>query len=241
MLALAGCARGTGDGSSVVIPTVTGLAPGVTLVAEWSETGGFTMPGEMMLRPPRLMVYADGTAIADAERSLTLDAAELSSLVGAQRSALAGLGASVKMGAGRGVADATDAVLRVRLADGALQSVTAYALEPDLGYPARLVAAKQRMTELWRRVMDRGTPYASAQVRVVGDPTQYAGGQASAWPRSVPLPAATPDSWGTKLYVIEATDAGAVKAAWPANRWTASTLPDGTVINVSWRYLVPGE
>jgi hypothetical protein len=242
VLVLAGCAQEPTAGDyRGVIPTVSNLAPGQTVVAEWSETGGFTTPGDILLRPPSLVVYVDGTAIASAERTLNLGTTDVYSLVQALRADLAGMPAKVEMGAGHGVADATDAVLRVRLADNTIQSVTAYALEPDLGYPDRLVAAKKRMTDLWHRVTDQGTPYTSARARVVADPTQSSDGQARAWPEGIPVPPAAADSWGTKVYLIEATDAGPVKAAWPVNRWSPAILPDGTAVNVGWRYLLPTE
>jgi len=240
VLLVAGCAQA--PAGPVVIPTVSGQAPATTTVAEWLEAGGDTSAGWLAIRASRLIVYADGTAIADANRTLALTRDELTDLVGRLRQGLAGLDAHVKSRGAELVMDATTTVLRVRLADGGVQSVDAYALslDTDLDYPGRLVAATNLMKEMRQRVADHGTAYTANAVRVVAE---LGGGGTSVpeWPATVPVP-----SGASGVYVLDRTEAAPVVAQWPTGStdgyaWPEARLPDGTIVAVAWRYLLPSE
>src|SRR5262245_40944082 len=52
-------------------PAVT-LPSGRQLVALTRYEGGFVTPGWSLIQPPKIAVYADGLAVADASRTLTL-------------------------------------------------------------------------------------------------------------------------------------------------------------------------
>jgi hypothetical protein len=244
VLLVAGCADRPAPTGPVVIPTVSGQPAATTTVAEWVESGGFSAPGSQLIRPPMLVVYADGTAIADADRTLALTSDELGDLVGGLRQDLAGLGEHATSRDGELVMDASTTVLRVRLADGGVQSVSAYALfvDEDFGFAQRLVAAKKLMTQVRQRVTDQGTPYASDQVRLVAERIDNGASPLGDWPASVPVPV----SASPGVYVIERTDAGPVVAQWPSEHTSSFggsplRLPDGTVVRVMWRYLLPSE
>src|SRR6266542_2107116 len=110
---VAGCARTggetTGEGSTSPVVFLPGPAQ---LVAALRFDGGFVPPGWLAIRAPRLAVYSDGRAVADADRALTLTSQELSDLVGMLRSDLAGQPATASPRAdGQAVADAATTVL----------------------------------------------------------------------------------------------------------------------------------
>src|SRR5262249_53755444 len=50
-------------------------------IASWTLTGGFTTAGVRALRPPRVVIYSDGEAIADAAYRTRLDLDDLQSLL----------------------------------------------------------------------------------------------------------------------------------------------------------------
>ena len=92
-------------------------------------------PGDLKIRAPRVAVYSDGTAVADADRSMMLTADEVSAFVGEVGQRLAELPAKVTPSGGMTVTDVPDTVLKVLRADGATRSVTAYGLGLQRGYP----------------------------------------------------------------------------------------------------------
>lgn len=59
-------------------------------VAQWLQVGDLVAPGIGAVRPPHLVVYADGRAIADAAHELRLPAGEVKDLVKALKRDLAG-------------------------------------------------------------------------------------------------------------------------------------------------------
>jgi hypothetical protein len=140
---LGGCARFTDDPGSgpVVLPTDP-----ATRVASRIVAGGFVPIGYNEITPPRLAVYADGTAIADAARQLSLTSAETTDLVRGLRRDLSGLPASPKPLGKNAVADAATTTLTVLGADGKTISVSAYALG-ILHYDAALTAADERIRQ----------------------------------------------------------------------------------------------
>src|SRR5439155_12013228 len=106
--------------------SATGPNPGA--VALWRLSGGFVGPGVTGLRPPRLAVYPDRRAIADARYTGDLTAAELTDLVNRLTQDLRDPAAASKRPGTPTVADAPDTVLTVRSAAGEF-TVTALGLQ----------------------------------------------------------------------------------------------------------------
>jgi hypothetical protein len=235
---LGGCARFTDDPGSgpVVLPTDP-----ATRVASRIVAGGFVPIGYNEITPPRLAVYADGTAIADAARQLSLTSAETTDLVRGLRRDLSGLPASPKPLGKNAVADAATTTLTVLGADGKTISVSAYALG-ILHYDAALTAADERIDKLSKRVAEQGKPYVSARIRLVAVPQQGTG-TSPRWPDTVPIPSKKD---GRMVLVSDLADsvAQAAIAAFPEKfngPWDTFTTPGGDTLAVSWRYLLPDE
>jgi hypothetical protein len=238
-----GCARpAQGPGEPPIgLPT-----SGAAVVAEWSEEGGFVPPGWNEIRAPRLVVYADGTVIADANATITLTADEVTALVGELQRDLGGLPVVVHGGAENIVADASTTVLTVIRPDGELASVRAYALVIEgADYPDKLVAASRAMQKVWERA-SAGSPYQADGVRIVAYGSEHSGTNPKAWPKNVPAPQRVSAAGDFPLYEVKRADATAVLAAFPASvaaspGWHEATLPDGTKVLLAWRYLLPHE
>jgi hypothetical protein len=140
--------------------TPTGPSAAATeVVAQLRFTGGFAA-NRNRTAPPALVVYADGTAVADGKQALRLDDRELEALLDALRADLAAQPAAVSP-SGYAINDAMTASLSVLTADGTrLQTVTANGLQELPGaFPPRLVDALDRLTGLAAQVRQQGTPH----------------------------------------------------------------------------------
>ena len=246
---VAGCARspsgGDGGDGGVVLPT----GGAAVSVAAWRLEGGFVPAGMRAISAPRLVVYSDGRAVADAERMLTLTVRETGELVGALRHDLAGLPATATpRPGGPQVADAATSVLEVRGADGRLQSVQAYALEIVQGYPRSIYAARDRLAPLAERVARDGVPYTSDRIRLVAERREEAGAGSTVapWPAGVPVPSTVDGQSGVRVLDLAGVQSEAAALALPRDlvqpgTWPLRRTPDGGLLAVSWRYLLPGE
>jgi hypothetical protein len=215
------------------------------VVASYGNGGGFVPYAWHLLEGPRMVVYSDGRAVADARRTLTLTSAELSDLVHGLRRQLSGLGPTVTARGATQVMDASSVTLRVRRDDQTLQSVSAYALSADLGYPDRLVQARDRLEQLAVRVLHDGAPYTSDRILLVAETRTGDEPAAAAWPQTVALPAAGADP-GVRTAVLSGEAAQAVASDLPGQAWREGPWPvlqrtDGARYGVAWRYLTPEE
>src|SRR5262245_12312474 len=133
-VALGGCSDGPASGP-VVLPSAAKSRVTARLVG-----GGLVAPGYNELTGPSVAVYADGTAIADAAKQLSLTAQETVDLVAAMRRDLSRMPARPQPNGPNFVADAGTTSLSVLGADGKMTTVSAYALD-ILDYDKPLKAA----------------------------------------------------------------------------------------------------
>lgn len=237
---VAGCASA---GTGVSPDDLVVLPSGSPQVMAASRTvGGFVPPGWTFIEAPRVVVYSDGRAIADARRMLVLSPTEVADLVRALRLDLRGFGPTATTPEGQFVADAPSTVLQVRTATG-LQSVEAYALGIVEGYPHRLVAAQDRLETLAQRVVGGGGPYRADRVRLVAE-ERFEADRVRDWPAEVPLP--TVNAMGVRVADLGGVTAIALVGAIPqvgeeSGVWPVLRLPDGSLVGVAWRYLLPDE
>jgi hypothetical protein len=139
---MTGCARTDAKQESELL--LTWPTGEVQLVAAYAvESSPIDLPAYRLFDPPKVLVYSDGRVIADASRELSLANKELSDLVHALRRDLDGLGPVAR--ARTNIMDADTTVLRVRMADGELYSVDAYALGDR--HPDRLRDALAQFVE----------------------------------------------------------------------------------------------
>jgi hypothetical protein len=207
------------------------------------HTGGFVPPGWTFIDAPRVVVYSDGRAVADASRVLTLSPVEVAELTRQLRRDLRGLDATVTSRQGDTVADAPSTVLQVRTATGEVQSVQAYALGIVDGYPRELVAARGRLENLAKRITTDGTVYTGARVLLVAEERSDATVVAD-WPATLPVPPV--NSAGVRVADVNAADAAALLKVVPpvyelSGPWPVLRLPDGSLVGLAWRYLLPDE
>ncbi|MEU7874243.1 hypothetical protein [Dactylosporangium sp. NPDC049140] len=229
-------------------------------LATWELTGGLTAAGIAALRPPRLVVYGDGDAIADATYHSRLDRDQLRTLANGLADDLRASVSQKKPTPTPTIADAPVTKVSVWTPTGPL-AFTAEGLDelkPDHVYPAVLYNARDRLATVHRTVSATAQPYLATRVRVVAvpalegqagtgspivpDPSPTA--TANPWPTGITLP--SPDSEGLRRTDLDGDAARAAvrmltrdldqRGAWPSYRMT-----DGTVVRASWRYLLPTE
>jgi hypothetical protein len=246
---LLACARAGEPGPGGVDPIV--FPPGQPTLVAWYEVGGGFVPRSWsLMEGPRLVVYSDGRAVADSRRVLVLPADEVAEFIRATRADLKGLDRTVDVGAAHQIADAPTTRMTVYTGDAGLQSVSAYALGETMGYPPRLLDARDRMEALAKRVGDEGSPYSSDRLRIVLEPLVDREATVTEWPAAVPLPPLLEGGGkagvGLRTAVLTGDDAAGVARALPdawrsGYPWPIVRLPDGTRYGVAWRYLLPDE
>jgi hypothetical protein len=235
---LAGCTssrhRATGPAGPSSGPQ--SAAPPVA-VATWVLTGGFLSSGLIAIRPPKLAVYADGTAIADAAYRTRLAGVELTELVDRLLTDLAAPWSPH----GISVVDVPTTVLTVRR-DAQPVTASALGLEELRGggtYPDRFYDARDRLDAVRRRAVDGRVAYTGTRVRLVVVPDVAVPGRqpgdARPWPAGVPLPVSEAPG-GLMQADLDATVARQLPADWTRYR-TASGEP----VSAAWRWLLPDE
>ncbi|MFG1942601.1 hypothetical protein [Nonomuraea sp. NPDC048826] len=224
---------------SLAEPTADGS--GGRPVGQWLRVGGLMAPGLAAVRPPMLVVYADGRAVADAARVLRLSPAETATLVKALEHDLAGQPATASPRPGtRKVYDAPTTVLGVDGGKG-MREVRVPALEhAESGYDAALVTARDRLARLAARVSAQGRSYSADRVRLSAEQISAPETPAKPWPGGVPLPPETQARSGRKDY--KGAKARTITRSIPdAGLWHVYRRPTGEHIALSWRYLLPHE
>nr|BFE62691.1 hypothetical protein GCM10020063_072170 [Dactylosporangium thailandense] len=250
------------DGAPLVTPTPTTSfnPPQDQPIATWELTGGFTAAGIAALRPPRLVVYGDGDAIADATYRSRLDPDQLRTLAGGIADDLRAGASQKKPTPSMTIADAPVTKVSVWSPTGPL-TFTAEGLDElksDHVYADVLYDARDRLAAVHKTVSATAQPYLATRVRVVAVPALE--GQAGTgtpivpdpspsatvnpWPSGVTLP--SPDAEGLRRTDLDGDAARAAvrmltrdldqRGAWPTYR-----MADGTVVRASWRYLLPTE
>ncbi|MEU7829954.1 MULTISPECIES: hypothetical protein [unclassified Nonomuraea] len=211
----------------------------------WRLEGGFLPPGLLAIRPPRVVVYADGWAIVDAARTLRLAKADLNKLLAALDRDLSGQPATATPRPGAPVVmDAPTTVLGVRTAGGK-REVRIPALDVTRGsYAKALYDARDRFDRLARRITAKGQNYVSRRVRLVAEQTTLRGGKARPWPRGVPEPRAAGSPVRTRDLSGKAAMAAIRLIPRDADQrggWRVFRARSGASLAVSWRYLLPDE
>ena len=235
-------------------PGVTATTPGPSIrppddntpVALWELSGGFADAAALALRAPRLVIFGDGEAIADAAYRARLDADQLESLATSLTNDLRGPDAQKKPSVTPTIADVPITKVSVWSPAGTL-SFSAEGLDElraDHRYADALYDARDRLATVHKSVSAKAQPYLAARVRVVAMPAEDGPADPAPWPTDVKLP--TADAGGIRKADLDGDAArGAVRAltrdldqrgAWPAYRTT-----DGILVRASWRYLLSYE
>jgi hypothetical protein len=241
--ALGGC-----DGTPLTTPTEapTLRPPDGTPLAVWEVTGGLVGTALLALRPPRLVVFGDGDAIADAAYRSRLDPDELQSLATGLLADLRSSDAQKQRPAISPVANAPVTKVSLWSPTGVL-TFTADGLDElktERVYADVLYDARDRLAAVHKSVSATAQPYLADRVRLVAMPVDGEPAIVTAWPSDVTLPA--PDRAALRKADLSAEAARAVvrtltrdldqRGAWPAYKTTG-----GEIVRASWRYLLPYE
>jgi hypothetical protein len=152
---LGGCGgQGSGPaaGPSAPEPSAAHVA-----VVQLQETGGFAVP-QTRRAPPRLVVYADGRAVADGKTTARLTRERIDVLLRDLRRDLDGLPSVVRPD-GVAINDASTVGITVRTEQGTQQTVTANGLSVyPQAFPDPLVHAYRELSQLTSQVQRTGTP-----------------------------------------------------------------------------------
>ncbi len=211
-------------------------------VLEYGYAGGFVPPGFDALRAPVLVVYRDGTAIADAARRWWLR--DTNRLV---RQAVAVIrdpanGKATLDPDDPQIADAPDTYFQAggrRLSAYALDTYREYR-----AYPAATYALYDALEKAATAVRMHGDHYHPAAIKLVAVSLDTAEGEIRPWPRHVTPPSfASPDHWQSVTHLRGPAARAAIRALPhddPAD-WPVYRLPTGRLITASWRHLLPHE
>jgi len=213
----------------------------------WELTGGFVPPGWSALRPPRLAAYDDGVLIADAARRLQLDAGELRSLRNHATAVLRDPANARRRPGAPMIADVPSTVFTAR-ANGRrfrLQFVGLEETRQDRAYPMPAYSLLDHAAQLYDRADRTGSPWRPDAVRLIAvviDPATPAG-PPPPWPAGVPVPQLRKDELVAQLDLRD-RQARALIHALPhpdSVQWKVFRTPDGTLMQVNWRYRLPHE
>jgi hypothetical protein len=235
-------------GDLAVLPSPAGAAsrPGLP-VFSWELVGGFVPPIVTMLSAPRLVVYDDHTAVADAARRLRLNGAMLAEVRFRAIEVLADPANLRRRPGAPVIADAPATRFEALAMHGARRYravVEALAEYRDQhAYPQPLYDLLDLVTELRTRILATGRPFRPAAVRLVVVRVDQANDPVGDWPSGVPVPVLDPisgmgheDLHGRTArrltYAVQAT------ATWS---WPTLRTADGTLLLAAWRYLLPHE
>jgi hypothetical protein len=218
-------------------------------VVDWEWVGGFVTPAWTALRPAQLVAYADGRGIADAERQLRLDRADLGALRAHLATVLADPANLRRRPGAPIIMDAPDTVFAVRTDTGRVYRAQVAALgESRTGraYPHPLYALLDHLEAVRRRVRATGADYRPAAVRLVVAAVAPPGPSGvRPWPSGVPVPTLDPNL-GIGVQNLRGDAARAVAHAIPRGRpasgpWAPYRTTDGRLLSAAWRYLLPHE
>lgn len=241
--ALAGC-----DGTPLTAPTdaPTPRPPDGTPLAVWELSGATAGTAMLALRAPRLVVFGDGDAIADAAYRSRLDPDELQSLATGLQSDLRSSDAQKQRTAASPAVGAPVTKVTTWSPSGVL-TFTAEGLDELKTahvYADAFYDARDRLAAVHKTVSATSQPYLADRVRLVVMPVDGDPATVNAWPSDVTLPA--PDAGGLRKADLSGDAARAVvrtltrdldqRGAWPAYQTTT-----GETVRASWRYLLPNE
>jgi hypothetical protein len=228
-------ARTTTDTPPVVVREA-GL-PGWPLF-EWEQPGGFFNPGEGVMQPPQLAVYADGTAYADAAARLPLPPVWVTTLHDQALGVLTTPAELVRDPDKPPPGDRPFDQVRVRTPSGGYLRARLEGWQdgdPQHAYPPPVRELYQQVEAIRRHVLHAGTPWRPSGVMLGVVSIDYRPDHCRDWPEGLPMP-------GKQLYQEIRLPHGphglprATEKVWPmyrvgSNRFVAAT----------WRRLLPHE
>jgi hypothetical protein len=235
-------------GGAVVLVPGAAEAANRRPVFGWERFGGFVAPGTDPLAAPRLVVYGDGLAVADATRSLVLSPRVKSEIRNRAVAVLSNPdnlrrrpGTPVIVDAPQTRFTATASHRRYTGVVDALEEYRAYR-----GYPKPLYDLLDDATALRDRILGTGKLFRPAAVRLVVlrldapiDPHT----PVRAWPAGVAIPPMDADrrTGQADLHGNAARRVIAGIGTPSSGVWQTFRTARGVLLQAAWRYLLPHE
>jgi hypothetical protein len=220
-----------------------------TRIFAWDMVGGFVPASWNLLRAPRLVVYPDRTAIADATHVVTLYATVVEEL---RMRAITVLSDPRNLRRRPGtpvIADAPSTHFEARETRGinpqhveaTIEALAEY--REQQAYPRPLYRLLDDADAVRGRTVATGKPYRPDAVRLVVMKLEKPEGPVRSWPRGVPVPRLDLNGWvgHADLHGEPARQVADSVPGPLADRWTQFRTPDGTYLSTSWRHLLPDE
>jgi len=239
-------AVGVGVGAAVGASGVADAATGGRAVFRWEVFGGFVSPWWAATRAPRLAVYRDGTAIAEASRRIRLAPGALVLL---ERHAVRVLSDPANSHRRDGVpviADAPSTRFDARDWNGRHYTAIVEALEEyrdQHAYPKPMYELLDHATRLHDYIVAQGRAYRPDAVRLIVLEVDQTDGPVGPWPSGVPVPRIDPNNRVGRrdLHGLVARKAVRGIGPRPAGDWPTLKTRDGRLLQTAWRYLLPDE
>lgn len=219
----------------VLVPGAVAAAPvRMQPIVRWSRFNASISPGYAALREVPLVVYADGTAIADTAFTAPLGRSTAAALA----RATAALLRKPPHPRGDGPIGGTTNQLEAWVGDHHFSGTVPP--PPDDAPPSGALAALESHRS-W--IVAHGTPFAPNTVRLYAVKDPNVSGRVRAWPSNVPVPLMRRGTTWTQTDLTGAPASAVAQGlphAGPAD-WRVYRLPDGSTLSATWRRLLPDE
>jgi hypothetical protein len=223
-------------------------APRPSRVFSYERFGGFVGVGIGPLTAPRLVVYSDRTAIADATSVVRLRGPQPPEL---PKRAVTVLSHPANLRRKPGVpviADAPSTRFRAtgpnhRPLEGVVEALEEY--RDQHAYPQPLYDLLDDALGLRAHIIERGDAYRPSAVRLVVVLIDHVDGPVKAWPAGVPVPHIGQDSRSGQADLRGGAARQVVRGIGtpPPDHgvWQAFRTPKRVLVQAAWRYLLPDE
>jgi hypothetical protein len=212
-------------------------------VFRWERFGGFVAPGTDPLAAPRLTVYSDGLAVADATRSMWLNGRVKAEIQHRAVDVLSHPANLHRRSDAPVIVDAPQTRFTAGRHTGVVDALEEY--RGHHGYPKPLYDLLDDAAALRERVLDNGKLFRPAAVRLVvvrlDEPPP--GRSPRPWPVGVAIPPidANGRTGQANVYGPAARRVIAGIGVPPSGTWQAFRTRRGAVLQTAWRYLLPDE
>jgi hypothetical protein len=227
--------RITSDTPPVVVRE-SGL-PGWPLF-EWEQPGGFFNPGQGIMQPPRLAVYGDGTAYADAAARLALPPVWVKTLHDQAWKVLTAPADLVRDMNKPPPADGPYDQVRLRTPSGDYLTARLEGWQdgdPQHAYPPPPRELYQQVEAIRRHVLNAGKPWRPEGVLLGIVAIDYVPDAYRDWPRALPTP-------GRQLYQeIRLTHGPRGLPRATGKVWPMYRVGGNRFVAATWRHLLPHE
>lgn len=228
--------------SAVALPGAADAADG-RRVFGWERFGGFVAPGTDPLAAPRLAVYSDGLAVADATRSVWLSGRVTAEIRNRAVDVLSHPANLHRRSDVPIIVDAPQTRFTAGRHTGVIDALEEY--RGHHAYPKPLYDLLDDATALRQRVLDNGKLFRPAAVRlvVVRLDAPLPSVVVKPWPVGVAVPPIEANARTGQANVHGAAARRVIAGIGlpPSGTWQTFRTRKGAALQAAWRYLLPDE